>query len=62
MALTPLPRKNVSSLASAGAAADPEIVEPLCAVFRRRLKSEGLKYTPERAQVLDTIIRYEGLF
>src|SRR5881396_1744355 len=34
-----------------------EIIEPLCAVFRRKLKSEGLKYTPERAQILDAIIR-----
>jgi Fur family ferric uptake transcriptional regulator len=44
---------------------DPEelrIIEPLCAVFRRKLKSEGLKYTPERAQVLDTVMRFEGLF
>lgn len=40
----------------------PEIIEPLCAVFRRKLKSEGLKYTPERAQVLDTIVRIDGLF
>jgi Fur family ferric uptake transcriptional regulator len=39
-----------------------EIVEPLCAVFRRALKDEGLKYTPERAQILDTIIRIDGLF
>ena len=44
------------------AGADLEIVEPLCAVFRRRLKSEGLKYTPERARVLDAIVRTEGLF
>ena len=36
---------------------DIHIVEPLCAVFRRKLKSEGLKYTPERAQILDAIIR-----
>lgn len=36
---------------------DIQIVEPLCAVFRRKLKSEGLKYTPERAQILDAIIR-----
>lgn len=46
-------------------AADPEtleIVEPLCAVFRRKLKAEGLKYTPERAHVLDAIIRMDGLF
>lgn len=33
------------------------ITEPLCAVFRRKLKSEGLKYTPERAHILDAIIR-----
>lgn len=39
-----------------------EIIEPLCAVFRRKLKSEGLKYTPERAQVLDTIVRHDGMF
>jgi Fur family ferric uptake transcriptional regulator len=39
-----------------------EVVEPLCAVFRRKLRSEGLKYTPERAQVLDAVLRFEGLF
>lgn len=33
------------------------IAEPLCAVFRRKLKSVGLKYTPERAYILDAIIR-----
>lgn len=33
------------------------IIEPLCAVFRRKLKSVGLKYTPERAHILDAIIR-----
>ncbi len=40
----------------------PEVLEPICAVFRRKLKSEGLKYTPERAQILDTVLRFEGLF
>ena len=39
-----------------------EIIEPLCAVFRRKLKSEGLKYTPERAHILDAIARFDGLF
>src|SRR5215471_21153732 len=39
-----------------------EILEPLCAVFRKKLKSEGLKYTPERAQVLDTVMGFPGLF
>ncbi len=43
-------------------AEDIRIIEPLCAVFRRRLKTEGLKYTPERAQVLDTIMRFDGVF
>lgn len=39
-----------------------DIIEPLCAVFRRALKKEGLKYTPERARILDTIIAFDGLF
>lgn len=41
---------------------DLDIVEPLCAVFRRHLKADGQKYTPERAQILDTIIEWDGLF
>ena len=39
-----------------------QVFEPLCAVFRRKLKAEGLKYTPERAQMLDTVMRFDGLF
>ncbi|MGE3108139.1 MAG: Fur family transcriptional regulator [Phycisphaerales bacterium] len=42
--------------------ADIEIVEPLCAVFRRTLRAVGLKYTPERAQILDTIIQMDSVF
>ena len=38
------------------------ITEPLCAVFRRQLKAEGQKYTPERAQVLDAIIALDRIF
>ena len=45
-----------------GMSGELEIIEPLCAVFRRKLKSEGLKYTPERAQVLDTVMRQDGVF
>lgn len=37
-------------------------MDPLCAVFRRHLKSVGQKYTPERAQILDTLIRMDDLF
>ena len=42
----------------------PEIKvhEPLCAVFRRYLKSLGQKYTPERAQILDVLIEMDDLF
>lgn len=45
-----------------GFADDLEILEPLCAVFRRHLKKDGQKYTPERAQVLDTILRFDDVF
>jgi Fur family transcriptional regulator, ferric uptake regulator len=45
-----------------GHEAQLEIVEPLCAVFRRKLKAEGLKYTPERAQILNTVMTLDGLF
>lgn len=38
------------------------IIEPVCAVFRRALKAEGLKYTPERANVLNVVMQFEGLF
>jgi Fur family ferric uptake transcriptional regulator len=38
------------------------IEEPLCAVFRRKLKAENQKYTPERAHILNTIIELDGLF
>ena len=40
----------------------PEVIEPLCAVFRQALKREGLKYTPERAAILDAIIEIDDLF
>ena len=41
---------------------DLTIEEPLCAVFRRKLKDENQKYTPERAHILNTIIELDGLF
>jgi Fur family transcriptional regulator, ferric uptake regulator len=36
--------------------------EPVCAVFRRYLHQENLKFTPERAMILDAVLRKEGLF
>lgn len=38
------------------------ITEPLCAVFRRHLKSLNQKYTPERARILDTLIELDDVF
>lgn len=35
---------------------------PLCAIFRRYLKSQDLKYTPERADILNAIIERDGVF
>lgn len=52
------PSKNASPNATPAL----RITEPLCAVFRRQLKAEGQKYTPERAQVLDAIIQLDRIF
>ncbi len=45
-----------------GAEAAPAIIEPLCAVFRRKLKSVRLKYTPERARILDAVVSTDEPF
>lgn len=47
---------------STAASQELSIIEPLCVVFRRALKREGLKYTPERARVLDTLMAFDGPF
>jgi len=49
-----------ASLADASRPAPP--LAPLCSVFRRYLKSIDLKYTPERAAVLDAVIEHDGRF
>jgi len=36
--------------------------EPVCAIFRRYLHDQKLKFTPERAMILDAALRKEGLF
>src|SRR5438094_7600844 len=36
--------------------------EPVCAIFRRYLHAEKLKFTPERAMMLDAVLRKTGLF
>ena len=36
--------------------------EPVCAIFRRYLHGKKLKFTPERAMILDAVLRKTGLF
>lgn len=36
--------------------------EPICAMFRRYLHGQKLKFTPERAMILDAVLRRSGLF
>lgn len=38
------------------------LIQPLCAIFRRFLKHQGLKFTTERAQILDAVLAREGVF
>src|SRR5215211_9419148 len=51
-----LPRKQ------GGAKREAAPYEPVCAVFRRYLHEQKLKFTPERAMMLDAVLRKEGLF
>jgi Fur family ferric uptake transcriptional regulator len=41
---------------------DAAAMAPLCAVFRRFLRSRSLKYTPERADILNAIIQGDDVF
>jgi len=43
-------------------AGDDEMILPLCSIFRRFLKKQGLKFTPERAKILDSVLTKEGVF
>lgn len=44
------------------ASGEDAITLPLCSIFRRFLKTRGLKFTTERARILDTVLSKEGLF
>ncbi|HEX4792530.1 MAG TPA: transcriptional repressor [Humisphaera sp.] len=53
--LTNLPRVTIAK-------EKPLPYEPVCAVFRRYLHGQKLKFTPERAMILDAVLRQTGLF
>ena len=42
--------------------ADLAQMAPLCAIFRRHLKEQNLKYTPERADILNAILEVDDVF
>ncbi len=45
-------------------AGDPDdaLIFPVCAIFRRFLKKQGLKFTGERARILDVVLSKESVF
>jgi Fur family transcriptional regulator, ferric uptake regulator len=51
---------NIPKAPSSRAQAPP--YEPVCAIFRRYLHAQKLKFTPERAMILDAVLRQTGLF
>ncbi len=38
------------------------MIMPMCAIFRRFLKRQGLKFTTERALILDAVLSKSGVF
>jgi Fur family ferric uptake transcriptional regulator len=57
-----IPKIKADARGGAGAGGDALPYEPVCAVFRRYLHGAKLKFTPERAMILDAVLRKEGLF
>jgi Fur family transcriptional regulator, ferric uptake regulator len=41
---------------------DGQLIQPLCAIFRRFIKRQGLKFTPERALILNAVLGKDGIF
>jgi Fur family transcriptional regulator, ferric uptake regulator len=59
----PAEARILSNIPKAQIAQSPTLpYEPVCAVFRRYLHNQKLKFTPERAMILDAVLRQTGLF
>ena len=41
---------------------DEPLIQPLCSIFRRFLKRQGLKFTTERALILNSVLSKQGVF
>ena len=52
----------MQSPSSSAASSEQPLIQPLCAIFRRFLKRQGLKFTAERALILDAVLSQEGVF
>ena len=47
---------------STNSVSDDLLITPICAIFRRFLKRQGLKFTTERAQTLDVVLGKDHVF
>jgi Fur family ferric uptake transcriptional regulator len=47
---------------STGVAGEEMIAPPVCSIFRRFLKRQGLKFTTERAEILNAVLEKDGVF
>lgn len=47
---------------SSNGEARSELLEPMCAIFRRFLKRQGLKFTSERAKILNAVLARDSVF
>ena len=48
--------------AASASPSDDLLITPICAIFRRFLKRQGLKFTTERAQTLDVVLGKDHVF
>jgi len=54
---------RITQMTSSPSPIPPEpLIQPLCAIFRRFLKRNGLKFTPERAKILNAVLMENGVF
>lgn len=56
------PVPDAAATPGAGLSREAAAMVPLCSVFRRYLRSQNLKYTPERADILNAIIERDDIF
>jgi len=38
------------------------VIAPICSIFRRHLKQQNLKFTQERAMILEAVLHKDGVF